>query len=88
VANELTRAMPEIAIEYCHPCGFLNRAQDLQGTLLETFGEQLDEVALVVGDSGVFKVDVDDELVFDKAEDDYDVDAIVADVREQLQAEA
>jgi selenoprotein W-related protein len=80
--------MTEIEIEYCHPCGFLNRAQDVQETVLETFGQQLDAVSLVVGDGGVFEVRVDEELVFDKSEDEYDVDAIVAAVRDELQAEA
>jgi len=80
--------MARIEIEYCHPCGFLNRAQDVQGALLETFGQQLEEVSLVVGDGGIFEVRVDGELVFDKDQDEYDVDGIVAAVREELQAEA
>ncbi|PSQ40124.1 selenoprotein, partial [Halobacteriales archaeon SW_12_71_31] len=41
------------------------------------FGRRLDTVALRTGDSGVFRVAVDGEGVFDKAEDEYDVDAIV-----------
>lgn len=78
--------MSTVEIEYCVPCGFLDRAQGLQGTLLTTFGEQLDRVSLVTGDSGVFVVRVDGETVYDKAEAEggFDVDAIVREVRERL----
>ena len=69
--------MTDIEIEYCVPCGMLDRAQDLQAALLEQFGQRLDTVALRTGDSGVFRVAVDGEGVFDKADDEYDVDAIV-----------
>ena len=69
--------MTKVEIEYCVPCGMLPRAQDLQESLLEEFGEELDRVALVTGDSGVFEVRADGDLVFDKDEDDYDVEAIV-----------
>jgi len=73
--------MTDVEIEYCVPCGMLDRAQDVQAALLEQFGQRLDTVALRTGDSGVFRVAVDDERVFDKAEDEYDVDAIVGRVQ-------
>ncbi|MDZ5810455.1 Rdx family protein [Halorubrum sp. AD140] len=73
--------MTRVEIEYCVPCGMLNRAQDVSRALLEQFGEGLDEVALVTGEKGAFVVRADDEVVFDKAEDEYDVDAIVRAVR-------
>jgi selenoprotein W-related protein len=73
--------MTDIEIEYCVPCGFLERASDLAETLLSSLGEELDRVSLVTGDRGVFRVTVDGEVVFDKDEDDYDVDAIVREVR-------
>lgn len=76
--------MTTVEIEYCVPCGFLNRASDLAETLLSTFGDDLDRVSLVTGDHGVFVVRVDDEVVFDKAEDDYDVDEITRNVRNVL----
>jgi len=76
--------MPEVEIEYCVPCGFLERAEKVQHALLSTFGGRLDSVALVTGDHGVFTVSVDGETVFDKAEDSYDVDGIVRRVREHL----
>ncbi len=76
--------MTEIEIEYCVPCGFLSRAADVQHALLSTFGEDLEAVTLRTGDHGVFVVRVDGEVVFDKAEDEYDVDGIVRTVRRRL----
>ncbi|RKD97545.1 selenoprotein W-related protein [Halopiger aswanensis] len=76
--------MPTVEIEYCVPCGFLSRAEDVQHALLSTFGEQLDAVTLATGADGVFVVRVDDTVIFDKSEDEYDVDEIVRRVRDQL----
>ena len=76
--------MTDVEIEYCVPCGFLNRAEDVQHVLLSNFAEQLDSVTLRTGDHGVFTVSVDGQTVFDKSEDEYDVDEIARLVREQL----
>jgi len=73
-----------VEIEYCVPCGFLERAEDIQHALLSTLREQLDEVALVTGDHGILAVRVEGETVFDKDDDEYDVDAIVRDVRDRV----
>ncbi|USZ69787.1 Rdx family protein (plasmid) [Halorussus salilacus] len=78
--------MTAIEIEYCVPCGMLDRAQDVQHALLEEYGERLDSVALVTGDGGVFEVRADGETVFDKDDDEYDVDAIVESVGESATA--
>jgi selenoprotein W-related protein len=81
-------AVTRIEIEYCVPCGLLDRAVDLQRDLLALFGQQLETVALRPGDGGVFVVRVDGEQVFDKSTDEYDVEAIADAVRERMQAEA
>ncbi|PSP83002.1 selenoprotein [Halobacteriales archaeon QS_1_68_17] len=73
--------MTEVEIEYCVPCGFLDRAEDVQHAICSTFGERVDRVALVSGDKGVFKVRADGDLVFDKDEHEFDVRAIVDEVR-------
>ena len=78
--------MTDVEIEYCVPCGMLDRAQDVQHALLSEYGERLDSVALVTGESGVFKVRADGEQVFDKEGDEYDVDAIVESVGERVSA--
>ena len=66
--------MTSVEIEYCVPCGHPDNAIDTQRALLEAFGLRLDGVRLKTGEGGVFKVRVDDELVFDKAEEGYDLD--------------
>lgn len=76
--------MPDVEIEYCVPCGFLDRAEDLQHVLLTTFGEQLDAVTLRTGANGVFRVTVDGERVYDKQADAFDVDEIVRRVRDHV----
>lgn len=83
-----TDGMTRVAIEYCVPCGLRDHAVDVQEALLEQFGEELDEVALVTGDSGVFEVRAGGELVFDKAEDEFDVDEITRRVEPHVGATA
>lgn len=68
--------MPSVEIEYCVPCGHLDRAIDTQRHLLETFGQGLDGVRLKTGEGGVFTVDVNGERVFDKKETSYDLEQI------------
>lgn len=80
--------MVSVDIEYCVPCGHLDRAIETQRELLETFGQRLDGVQLTTGDSGVFEIRTDGELVWDKAEDGYDLDAIVETVDDRVSAEA
>jgi len=76
--------MSTIEIEYCVPCGFLDRAEEIQHALLEGLGDRLDRVALVTGDRGVLTVAVDGDVVWDKADDDYDVDEVTRRVRASL----
>ena len=76
--------MSEVAIEYCVPCGFRDRAIEVERAILNALEAELDSLALVMGDHGVFRVHVDGETVFDRAEDDYDVDELVRAVRAAL----
>ena len=81
--------MADVYIEYCVPCGFLDRAETVQPALLTSLGEELDSVALVTGEKGVFRVHVDDETIYDKdADGDYDVEDLVATVRDRIDATA
>jgi len=68
--------MTSVEIQYCVPCGHLDRAMATQRHLLETFGQRLDGVRLKTGDSGVFTVAVNGEQVFDKKQQAYDLDLI------------
>lgn len=76
--------MHSIRIEYCVPCGYRDRAIDVLRAILNGLERDLDEVTLVMGSHGVFRVTVDGETVYDKDEQDYDVDEIVRTVRKQL----
>jgi selenoprotein W-related protein len=76
--------MSHVEIEYCVPCGFRDRALDVQEAILNGVEEELEELSLVMGDHGVFTVSVDGETVFDKEEDEFDVDEIARSVREAL----
>lgn len=80
--------MTRVEIEYCVPCGLLDEAVETQRVLLEEFGQRLEGVELVTGDGGVFEVRVDEEVVFDKSEDGYDLEEIKADVERRLGATA
>ena len=74
----------EVEVEYCVPCGFLDRAEAIQHQLLQQFGQRLDSVALVTGDHGVLCVRVDGDVVWDKSDDEYDLDEITRRLREHV----
>ena len=76
--------MARVEIEYCVPCGLLERAEDVQHALLAEYGQRLDAVALKTGDNGVFEVRVDGEDVYDKEDDEFDVDRISDRVGDRL----
>ena len=60
-------AQPRIEIVYCRQCRWLLRAAWVAQELLNTFDEDLAEVALVPGTGGVFDVKLDGELLFSRA---------------------
>ncbi len=61
---------PRVEIEYCVGCRWLLRAGWTAQELLTTFESELAEVALVPGSSaGIFVVRLDDDVVFDRAEE-------------------
>lgn len=74
-----------IEIEYCVPCGYLPRATEAQTRLLEEFGNALDGVTLKTGRKGVFTFRANGEQIYSKP-DVFDIDAIVASVRDRLPA--
>ena len=58
--------MARVSVTYCTQCNWLLRASWVAQELLQTFGTELDEVALVPGTGGVFRVHVGDTLVWDR----------------------
>jgi len=73
----------EVEIEYCVPCGFRERALDVQRAILNGLENELDAVTLEMGDHGVFEVRADGAVVYDKEEDEFDIDGIVRQIRER-----
>lgn len=59
---------PRIAITYCTQCQWLLRAAWMAQELLQTFGDDLGEVALIPGTGGVFTIAVNNELIWDRKE--------------------
>jgi selenoprotein W-related protein len=77
--------MATVEIEYCVPCGFRDRAVDIQEAILSSLETELDEVRLIMGDHGIFRVSKDGLIVYDKEEEgELDADEIVRKIREQL----
>lgn len=83
IHREATK-MSDVRIEYCVPCGFRERALDVQGAVLNALEPRLDSLTLEMGDQGVFRVSVDGEVVWNKTEDEFDLDDIPRRVRPHL----
>jgi len=58
---------PRIEIEYCPRCRWLLRAAWLAQELLETFEDELGEVALVPGNAGVFEIRLGRDVVWSRS---------------------
>ena len=58
---------PRVEIRYCARCRWLLRAAWLAQELLQTFPEELGEVALVPGEPGCFEVRIGGEVIFSRA---------------------
>lgn len=80
--------MPTIEIEYCVPCGLRENALNTADAILAEFGRELDGVTLTPGHGGVFKVYANEEVIFDKDEQRYDIDTITDAIAAHVQATA
>ncbi len=60
--------MLKIAIEYCRPCSYTERALSLASEIMgdETLEAQIRSIELIPGSQGRFEVTVNEELVFSK----------------------
>ncbi|MCW4149573.1 SelT/SelW/SelH family protein [Halomonas sp. 18H] len=61
--------MSRIRIHYCTQCQWLLRSAWYAQELLSTFGEALEEVALVPAHSGHFEILMDDESLWERKRD-------------------
>lgn len=62
-------ARPRIVITYCTQCRWLLRASWVAQELLTTFTTDLGEIALRPGVGGVFTIELDGELIWDRKRD-------------------
>ncbi|KFI28988.1 SelT/SelW/SelH family protein [Paenirhodobacter enshiensis] len=60
---------PRISITYCTGCNWLLRAGWMAQELLQTFGEELAEVALIPGYGGIYEIRLDEELLWERKRD-------------------
>jgi len=72
-----------VEIEYCVPCGHLDRAIDTQRCILERFGRQVDGVRLKTGHGGVFTIRVDNEQIYDNTRG-FALDDIIAAIESRI----
>jgi selenoprotein W-related protein len=56
----------KLQIVYCVPCNHLARATSLATTLLERYGDKIEQLTLVPAESGRFEVSLDGTEVFNK----------------------
>ncbi len=59
---------PRVEIVYCPQCRWLLRAGWMAQELLTTFPDELGEVALIPGGSGIFEIRLNDELIWSRHE--------------------
>ncbi|MDZ7600006.1 MAG: SelT/SelW/SelH family protein [Hoeflea sp.] len=77
---------PAVTITYCRQCNWMLRSGWMAQELLSTFSEELGSVTLVPGTGGVFTIEVDGELIWDRARDGGfpDVKALKGRVRDRV----
>ena len=60
---------PALTFTYCAQCNWLLRTAWMAQELLQTFGQDLGSVTLVPGSGGVFTVELDGELIWERKRD-------------------
>ena len=60
---------PVVVITYCRQCNWLLRAAWMAQELLSTFSEELGAVTLKNGTGGIFTIECDGTLLWDRARD-------------------
>lgn len=79
---------PRITIEYCIQCNWMLRAAWAAQELLQAFGDEVGEIALIPGHDGNYIVRMNEVVIWDrKIENGFpDTDALVARIREAAKA--
>ncbi|UUP17275.1 SelT/SelW/SelH family protein [Nitratireductor thuwali] len=76
----------KVVITYCAQCNWMLRAGWMAQELLSTFSFELSEVTLKPGTGGIFKIECDGELIWDRKRDEGfpDVKALKQMVRDRV----
>jgi len=77
---------PRITITYCRQCNWMLRSAWMAQELLSTFSEELGAVTLVPGTGGIFTIEIDGTLVWERVRDGGfpDVKALKQRVRDHM----
>lgn len=65
----MTQPGPRVTIRYCTRCNWLLRAGWIAQELLQTFGEELGEIALIPGTGGIYEIAVDGRVIWERKAD-------------------
>ncbi len=65
----MSETRPAITITYCTLCNWLLRSAWMAQELLSTFSEELGSVTLVPGTGGIFRIDLDGDLIWERKRD-------------------
>lgn len=60
---------PVLTITYCTQCNWLLRSAWMAQEVLSTFGLELGRVALIPGTGGIFEIEIDGVLVWERKRD-------------------
>jgi len=60
---------PRLTITYCRQCNWLLRSAWMAQELLSTFSEELGAVTLVPSTGGIFLIEIEGDLVWDRKRD-------------------
>jgi selenoprotein W-related protein len=80
---------PHIRIVYCRQCNWLLRAAWMAQEILSTFSEEVGEVTLVPGTGGIFQIEYDGDVIWERKRDGGfpDVKALKQRVRDRVAPE-
>jgi selenoprotein W-related protein len=65
----MSEQKPRITITYCRQCNWLLRSAWMAQELLSTFSEELGAVTLVPSTGGIFQIELESVLVWDRKRD-------------------
>ncbi len=74
-----------VEIQYCVPCGYLERALEAEKAILQAFGQEIEGVTLVTGEKGVFTLRADGDTIYAKPEE-FNLTEVVARVGAKIRA--